>query len=584
MGAFFIYPGEDEIPAQVEEHFKSAGFGSPEKVHLNGLTACFYPKIKTGSINRVNKGNSSLFVTGTCFVKDKTYKEGLESILDDYTDHRVDQTRITGSYFLLFAKEGRFEYMTDPDSVQNVFFHRPSGTISSSFLACIKGAVHKTGKLNLNKPACAEILSTGILTGPDTIITEIERYEPAIHSELPGLNKVDTKVSKTFTYLRASFGDEIKYQIEVLEEYFQKLRPVINEMGVLSGLTGGFDSRLLFILLQKSTGNMKVYTTNRGFPTRDSECAGLLAAHYGFEISSPLNKRFNEMDSESFHRLLKENMQFNDGQIRSFQLWNEEIKSRNYLESLYGDFKTGMSGVGGEIYRNGEYLANKKYRFEDWFYYEMIYRNSGNPFKDKNQRKEMIGYVKNKIYKLLGEDTSKEFISRSFIKRFFATIYNTSCRTVRNNIENQICFFLSPFTDHLISNAAISAIPHLGRHHNFEKEMIRKLDPDAGEIPLVYGYRINDSVPFRYRIISTVKSIAGFNLYYRMLLSVKKKPFSLSENMIRTHGLLELYVNRVRQLNLPVNIDMILAGNNHSPLVFELGLFIKEYEKYIECD
>jgi len=568
------------MPETVKNHFRLIGFGTPEEAQLKNVKCCFYPKQKFNSVNSLRSGNNYMYLAGTCFMKGKKYREGLENILKDYVSGSLDTESLAGSYFILFGNEKLTEFYSDPAAIQNIFFHRRSGIISSSFIACMLGAYEVSGKLKINKDACTEILTTGTLAGPDTLFCDIERYEPSFHDNLPGINRIITGHKIRMRPQRSTFDSEVNYQVEKLKEFIEGLKPAMDEMGVLTGLTGGFDSRLLFHLLRLTTQNISVYSTYRKNPTEEYKCAEKLADFYNFKLVSPGYRLFSEMDRDEFRAMMVDNLLFNDGQVRLFNLWTEEIKSKSYLESLYGNRLIGMSGVGGEQYRNGEYLTRDNYKFSDWFYAEMILKYCKDPFIHKEMRRKFLDFIRNKMFISLKKEGNSEYISRAEIKKYLGTVYNTSCRTLRNNIENQLFFFISPFTDYFISMQALDCLPFLGNHHDFEKTMIQELAPESAFIRLDYGYRISDNVPVRYRFLPAVKRITGIKNYYRMK-SIIRPDDALSERIFKAHPFMKSYSDAVRELMLPVSVDTILKSNHLSPLVLELGLFVKHFENLI---
>ena len=582
MGAFYIQTASASISKEVSDHFCELGFRAPECLKAQGVVACFYPKQSFSTINKLENEIGSLYISGTCFYRGKKYRDGLEAVLNDITMDAFNPLLLIGSYFLLFQKkDGKIYFYSDPASVQNIFYHEPSGVISSSYLACLKGAAETSGKLVLNLNAIIEVLTTGILIGPETLIKEIFRYEPVLRNNLPGIERLSTNMIASANLSNGSLEKQVELQLDVLDQYFHDLVPVMDELGVMSGLTGGFDSRLIFLLLRKKTCNYKLYSTSREKPTIEFQCATELANNYDQSILSPPHNRFDKLNTLDFQKRLDENFLFNDGQVRSHQLWTEEIKSKSYSNLIHHSHKIGISGVGGEQYRNGEYLLKNSYSISDWFFYENIFRYVGDPFINRKSRHIFQDHIENKLRHLLGLSANEEHISRFYIKRFNNEVYNPANRVIRNNVENQLYFFLSPFTDFIVSQNAYEAFSQLGTHHKFQKEMILRLAPEVANIPLDYGYNICANVPFRYRMITPVKAFLGLKNYF-MLYRLRKKEGKLFASMEENHHFIRKYVDRINDLNLPISVDKIKKSNHLSPLLLEMGVFIEKMQGYFE--
>lgn len=587
MGAFYFCPKEQAISKDIKLVFTKKGFSEPTYTLQGKSHFLFYKKQLFDSINELHHSDSSLYIIGTCFYKKKGYKDGLNTILQDFINKQFDPNQLVGSYFLLFYHNNEFCFYSDKASTQNIFYHEKSGIVTSSFLACIVGVAEFSGKLNLNFDALSEILITGNLIGPETLVNEIIRYEPAIQVNLPNIKRISENnfIKNDKSEDIGTFETEVVKQQFNLENYFTTLKTNLDSLGAITGLTGGFDSRLLFLNLKKASNNYVIYSTSRAKPTVEFECASALAKATGDIIQSPAHTLPEKLDSISFLNLLTDNLYFNDGLIRSHQLWTEEIKGRRYLESLYGDKKIGFSGVGGEQYRNSEFLIKKKYLYKNWLYYELIYRHSKNVFISNKYKNQILERIYKKIANLLELEKQNNKISSFNIKRYFNEIYNPANRVVRNNIENQLIFFLSPFTEYNISNEAYRAFPFIGSNLKFEKEMIGHIAPDLAHIKLDYGFAVSENVSLQYKLIPVLKCVLGLNFFHRIIYFVSRNKNQNNFNKIITaHPILEKYLSKLESVGLPLKINMLKKNNYHSPLLIEAGFFLDEMKNYIKYD
>lgn len=587
MGAFYISPKDINPDNDVLKIFEKKGFGAPN-IFLNEKTILLsYKKQLFSSINNVDYKDFSLHIFGSCFYKNKNYSEGLNSILQDYVRGCFNPNNLLGSYFLLFLKKNQSFFYSDPAGVQNIFFHKHSGIISSSFLACVVGAAKHAGKLTLNTKALTEVILTGNLIGPDTLVNEILRYEHSIHRDLPNIDRLNIALpeedKKQRSGQNSTFDYEIKNQLNILNEYFSSITTILDNMGGLTGLTGGFDSRLLFLLLNKKTNNLKLYSTHKKIQTKELIVANKLANALSKTLHSPKYQSYLEIHPAQMLDMLDHNFYFNDGLIRTHQLWTEEINSCKYLTSLYGKYHIKFSGVGGEQYRNGEFLTKPKYSFRQWFFYEFIYKHCKQPFTSKEKRTDWLDYIEQKITSLLNVCLKDKQISHFDIKRFYNEIYNSANRVTRNNVENQLNFFLSPFTDSTVSKTAYNAYKYIGSHHNFEKEMIYQLEPKLAYIELDYGYAISNKVPLKISILPFLKKILGFKCYYYIIKTVKGSSHTYSR-ITKKHPELKRYVLLVENLRLPISLKHIKESNHLSPLLIQTGFLLDKLTNYISYD
>lgn len=581
MGAFLIYPKNFKLNPAVYAIFKKKGFDPPTYFELPEFDLLLYRKQLVDENNFFNKGKYSIYCVGTLIYKSNTYSASLYNLLSDFINKTIDPKKLLGSYFIIISDSVKCFCIIDPCGIQNVFYSNRNGIISSSFLAVVTAS---TNKYNLNRNAVTEILVTGNLIGPDTIFEDILRVEPALNNAPANFNWMDIP-HPVGPNTQNDSDNCVTYQIEMLDNYFEDTFEFINNYRPLTGLTGGFDSRLLFLIMQRHIDQIDVFSTSRENPTKEFICASEFAKSINKKIRTIEHSPPDKYKKELFVKSLIDNLYFNDGMVRTNQLWIEEIKSRNYLIKLYGSNRICFSGVGGEQYRNAEYLIKSKYNIKKWLFYECIYRITGNPFNNKLMMNITINYISHKIKMLLNLDNSANFITLFEIKKYNNEIFNTANRTMRNSIENQLIFFLSPFTDYQVSNAAYTAYPFLGKGPEFERKMIYKLAPELAHIKTDYGYSILDKIPFGIIAIPYLKAFLGLKFFNFLYFKSKHLTnFSIYEKILEAHPELNLYCEKLNNLELGIEIKKVQKNNLLSPLLIEMGILLTELESYIDYD
>ena len=568
---------------QVHEVFAKKGFDKPVELKIRSGIVLIYKKQLVNELNYRLIGKSLIFSAGTLFYRNKKYSDSLDAFFEDFIKGVLDTNLIIGSYFIFIEHNAQSYFITDRAGVQNIYFNRESGVISTSFLAVLAAMGENSGKQTINKQSVCEVLTTGNLIGPDTLIEGIERYEPAIHVDLPGMKKIDCQNEmKNEENAAFNYSAEIARQIHSLSEYFASCAAPLNHYGVSSGLTGGFDSRLLYLVFKRFTKNYQIYSTHRENPGPEFHCAKDFARAAGEKLLSIPHTPPEKMSAAELSKTLLDNFYFNDGLIRTHQLWLEEIKSRDYLKKLYGLFRVGFSGIGGEQFRNGEYLVRNRYSFRSWVRNELVERVSSLPFLDSKSKSGFLLNLRTKIANLLGMPACSKYISKKEIKRYYNEIWNPANRTIRNNIENQLVFFLSPFTEYKVAHNAYDAIPYLGSGPEFEMEMIRRLAPELAACKTDYGFSIVDKISFTQRILPYIKSVLGLKFYNQLFFFCKKRKTAYYELLIQKHPGLNEFVENVVRLNLPLNLKKLKQNDFLSPLLIETGYYLSEMKKNIE--
>ncbi|MFN5794388.1 MAG: hypothetical protein ACK455_06305 [Bacteroidota bacterium] len=569
MGAIYISPINEDIPESVFKIFRNKGFNlPPTELILDGKKIIVFPKQLIQVKNILHKQNCTLISIGTCFYKNLTYEEGLKQILLDLIDGDLNTSNLCGNYFLLFWNNKKLEFIIDPTCSQSIFFNPETQIISSSFLACIVGKKESLGKKNkINKSALIETFTTGGLIGPETIIEGIFRFESKLHECLPGINKQKNRSSeiKPTENISQTFNEEVNNQLANLNLFFNDFSNVINEFGALSGITGGFDSRLLLLTLNKNKLKVLPFINEKNLASIQLKIANALTQKIGLTLIHPKQKQKNVNTRDNFY--------FNDGLIRIYQIWTEETKSREYVSKLYTSHKIGFSGIGGEQYRNSDYLLHTNYSLKKWIEGELIIKHSGNCFENNSEKEKIIEQIEKKLNNFFKFDCAGK-ISFSEIKKIQNEILNNSNRTLRNNIENQLAFFISPFIENTISKTAYNSIPFLGRHHEFEKKMIEKTNKESSEIETDYGYKLKNKVPLKFTLIGILKSVLGLIAYNKLLFGQKNNSYiSAKNNDVK---------NKLHSLNLPVKLEMLKNNTLIAPLIIETEFMLNEMNEFIE--
>ena len=179
---------------------------------------------------------------------------------------------------------------------------------------------------------------------------------------------------------------------------------------------------------------------------------------------------------------------------------------------------------------------------------------------------------------MLGLDGNK--ISYLNIKRYYNEV-RTRRWTLRNNIENQAMLFCSPFTDGKILVWHIRSKPRK-ESFRFERDMINAICPELAFVRTDYGFAPKGRVPLKYKIQPAAKTLLGLRHYHRLNLRRKSQPESGYLKLVRHHPFLGQYARKVNNLNVPINLNKLLSSNTLFPLVIELGLFLEEFNEYIQ--
>lgn len=580
MGAFFISNTGINI-SEVKYHFQRKGFNDAHEIIISNKHILVYRKLYTDHTNVHYHNGGVIFSVGTVVYKSKFGKDCLKSLCEDFINNTFEYDKIIGSFFIYFFFEGKEHFIVDRAGIQNIYHNFDHSIISSSFLATLIALNKASGKQIINKLALKENLLTGSLIGPDTIIENISRYEISSKQDLGNIKLIPSTYNEVGGFLSKNKSEEIERQLFALGDYFSSIVPFLKRYGACTGLTSGFDSRLIYLFLKKCETDLTVFTNYRGKKSVEFEYASKLANAAGDMLLERNYPKVGEIDSTEMSRLIRDNFLFNDGLIRTHQLWTEVNKSSNDMRLIYNKDKVGFSGVGGEQYRNSEFLVKKQYNLKKWIKSELVLRHVGNPFLIKKQEEDFIEYLKEKICHCLNLSNSASIISILNIKRYYNEIWNPANRTIRNNIENQMVFFLSPFTEYTVSRAAYASIPFHGVGLGFEKEMIKKTSPEFAGIQTEYNCTPSGKEPLKYMYIGHLKNMLGLQLYNYLYYINKKRSQNTFDKFINVYPEFDYCIYIFKELFPDLKENNLVDSNYLSLIIVEAAFFLKEMDEYV---
>jgi len=493
-------------------HFERVGFTLPKIDDLGPYRLYSYKKQLLDVENYLITENGSVYVCGSLFYKSHSYKGSLKELLFDFLNDDIQEDQLWGNYIIIFSNpdDSYITLMSDPALIKNVYIDKARGIISSHLLA-----IRSSGNQNytINENALVENIVTGQLISPDTYFKEIERLDKINYIEItknfPGI-KVHSK-ENNFNIEFESKKQAVDHANQNLINYFNSSTNICHEYGAHIGLTGGLDSRLI---LMHARRNIVRLSTNSFWRENSLEYtnAKKLADYAHTNFISFENEPFQmpEMNEQ-----LKTAYCFFDGQFRTQNYWSEEFNNPRYSEKLANNHFVGFHGCGGEQYRNAD-LFSGKLSLDSFIKYEWIYKYCSKPFKDINSDEVIFQNIKSKIKRLI--DDNNESVDLLVLKKIQNEVWNTSNRSTRLNIQNQLMFYFAPFTEANISIPAYHYVPFLGNSMDFQLKMMQEIDPELCEVESNYGFKLSEGEPAKKKVLNTVAAL----LPRRMLLKIKQ--------------------------------------------------------------
>lgn len=593
MGAFFLYDSNDTGNiAAVKTVFKKKGFQSPRCFELsNGYRLLNYQKQLIMEDNfLVDEKSRGIFIFGTCLYKALGYKQTIRSLLNDYLNNKVDETRLIGSYCIIFDCKDAVEFMIDPLYMYRVFVDQNQSRLSSSFLAVLSARKKKS---SINRLALYEKLSSGYIIGPDTLvdgISQINRIAP--HECLKHLPFHLRQTSDSAGIPSESckcFEDCVVRQLNNLKTYFREIRALCDEYPVDLGLSGGYDSRLLLGIAASEKLPLHIHTHYQvGMHDKEGDVgiAQQLARLTGYKIDAHKTRNILSIPESEVKDILNDGLYYYDGRNSHNMGAFSETYTRTYKIKTLEDCRLSLNGLGGEIFRNYYFTATATTQTSQWMGLHIYYPNAWFALRDTNLRNDIKANVLRKIGAILDHNVTYR-VNQVDIKRYYAEIRMPECDGINANAHNQVSFYLVPYIEWRIVNEAYAAIPFIGVTGDFQAAMIRLAAKKLAAVKSRYGFPFS-GIPLKHRLIASLKGYTppslwkarnDFRIRYR---SLGKRHHGDYKQWIRSHPTGQKI--QAAFMDFVPNYDLSFATRDtaHRANVVFLGNFFMEFSHLLK--
>lgn len=481
MGAFLLCKKEIS-PEKLEAGlrvFQEKGFGTPMESQIGDYRLLLYQKLIVIENNIRYDESLVLAAVGTPIYKRKTYTESLDAIFKDFKNGRFDYTEMYGSYILLLYDGKHIRFVFDDMNQLAVYSTDDGNVISSSFLACAK--VYE-GPLSINKMACLEKLCTGMITGKSTLFNEISR---SLSESIYGIEELTTANDMLEAKRKGKFLQrEAQNQLTCLNKELDEISSLVGEYGADMGLSGGYDSRLMYGLLQnKYEDRLSVHTHyTKGAHEKEIEIATQLADMYQKKLNITPTVPLQDMENSEAEKTLKKNIYLFDGYSDSHYGTFSSTYSKEYRRAVSDGHLVFFTGVSGEIYRNYRKISKPVFT-KEYFDTYVFYCHYQSALKDQGLVSSLRQYVMDKAFRAMGKKKNV-IMSPGDVRRYNACVrlpYKASCAS---SAFNQLCFYDAPCAHREAVLESMAADHVVGDDCQLESEMILSIDPRFADIPV----------------------------------------------------------------------------------------------------
>jgi hypothetical protein len=579
MAGFFLWHDSESFePNEINETFISLDYSKGSYLSHGGWNVMVFPKTAYKIKNYVEYPNGYIFGTGTFGYKGKVYEKALPEIFDDITANKLRLNEFWGSFLVFCCFDNKAILIRDGAMLARLQGIKSKPIFSTSFIGLLRASKNK---LDFDREAATELLSTGLITGNSTIIKQIEFI--VYREELNGIKCLHSETPYQLDY--KTKHEALKHQVEIAKEFTSRLSNDWFEYCPDShqnvSITGGLDSRLLTALLLKKHRKFNFYTYWRDQDSTDQDfiIAKQIADFLDIELRYEKVSQSIALSDNELANLFISAHNSSDGVIRPGTFWDEEFSTIDYRSKLSNHPYLRVTGFEGEYYRNMERLPLTSSRsHESWVRWEMIYRFAGNNFTSKRAQKQTEDRILQNIKTLLGNG-HLDLLNH---KKYYREAVVPSYRSLQTNIENRFGFLVSPFADTNLSLAAIAAYPFLGNSLQFEVDMLKEVSPELAGLPNDYGFNFFTGESDNKHLITKLWQIIPPNFKHRIFTWYRGNYFSpYVKDLTEKSNFIKKINECLLSVELPVDMDKVAQRSVRGKITLNLGFFLFHNEKWL---
>lgn len=474
---------------------------------------------------------------------------------------------------------GSLEITTDPGGIYAVFGDRKNGVISSS----LRRVLSQGGrKYQINGDALCEQLVTGAVTGRETCFHGLERIDGCGVFELGGTRVTCRRFNTDTGEPPRRFYDArtcMDFQLEVLRMLFKKIAVQAGAHGVSMGLSGGYDSRLMFLLALEAKIPIHPFTFVSSNHAKEYEIADKLAAQAGISLHKVAVSPMSDLDDIALKTNINDAITYYDGRTNESMGTFGDCHTARIQRECIGSAALNLNGLGGELFRNRERLPFYSFSFKDWLSLYVIGPANGGIFISESAFHSFADRLACKYGELLGIGKLMQF-DKYLARRWYREIWLPYFAGARLSAENRVGVSLMPFADGRVSAAAFAATPFIGSYGEFESAMLQSIDKKIAAMPSSYGAGFGPS-PMSRRLSDFTVSLIPLKARiarHKMLMYTCRTRAILPE---KWQGLFGEPIHFLKTMNLPLNIDLLLQDQVLRDRTLFIAEFLYRHRQYI---
>ncbi len=550
MGGLFLYPKDSGIDVKrAKEVFSQKGLNDYRVYIVGNFELLLYKKILGLEHNVYSHGLNFICSIGTLIYKGQTPSQSIRFLYYDLLVNKICCNQIVGAFCVVAYINNKLQVFNDDENFFPIYLHKELNVISSSFLAICE----ISDTLTIHRLSARENLITGCSFGFDTYFNEIKRYRWGNKNILPE-NVEHLPITKTIQKSSGTMQLVEEIQEEAIEKVFKWLSLSANQLGCEVGLSSGYDSRLLLSLCLNFFDQNKVIigSNYKNPPDNDLRVARQISDIIGKELNEIEITATHQMTAADYEQNITNAFHFYDGQFRVNHGWTRQYRTAQYRIKAIAGCSMGLSGHAGELLRNDYNLDSGSFSYCLFLMNHLLGKSGQNQLGSKNDIDELFSYIKHKLIHIFDPGINK-LVDKETVHRYYNEAWCPSGPGIRISIENQISYYVSPFSDYNISKNAYNLVPYLNKGAVYEKKLVKQYYQSLSKIP--YEFKSKALLPPFFYTMLVYRF--GFDIHHFLKTTIKgrnKELKSLHIQNIRNIPLLSrTFSNNLLHKIIPVN-------------------------------
>lgn len=573
----FWHKSQKLEPVLMNRVFKSLDYNAGHLIETEDWSVIIFPKNGYSIKNYLEFSDGFICCKGTFSYKGKFYEQALPILADDLRNQCLDLAGFWGA-FVVFAKiHTQTVIIRDGAYLARLYCYSNKLVFSTSFAALLQNS---KDRLELNKGSIVELLSTGLLSGSETLVNGIDFIGPTYTIDSCSYYLTCAKPIPEPSSFSSAVAQQVTEVKRLILNIYRGWDAYYTHQPFNLSITAGLDSRLLLAIIKTVTQNYNFFTYWRPVTSADMDfkISRMIADYEKKPLFFKEIRKIEDYNDEELESLFNINYNSCDGEIRPGSFWDEEFTSLNYRDKMGTIPHLRITAFEGEYYRNTErvpFVSNRSMR--SWVRWDIIHRFAGHNLISPKAQMDLEDKIILNIQKLLGNCT----YDLNSYKEYYRQIVVPSYRSLQNNIENRLGFYVAPFADVNLSANMPKISKYLGDSLRFEIAMLNMVSPELARLPNDYGFSFAKGETNMLKIGAKLWQLVPPMLKHRVFSIYRNHKDKYILDMQGRSKFVASLIEGIRLLQLPLKIEKISKRSVRGRMLLNLGYFIRKNEGFL---